>query len=431
MLAAHIFSDKDKIFSKKNSGYARVIEKIAIELSKTIEVEVMTYLLTKSQKYNGIKFNEVSISKILFSLKLKKLMKNIEFIIELKNYKFKEKIILLIKLCYEDYFYKKIILEKPDFIHINGLIIEMIPFIKATIRSKTPFIITLHGMNYNNLEVIKNNIKIKEFEIEMLKEINRQGIPITVLTNTTKQKIIEEIFKFSTEYDENKIYVIPNGIDKQYKIIKETSKKIDECLVKESKKIKILSVGSLVERKNQIFLLDSLKYLSKEALDKVVVIICGDGPTRKKLENYTRENNLQNNVLFLGNVDNNNLKKLYKESSFLSMTSTTEGFGLPVLEALIHGKYILSIEGLEFIEEIKNQPFCLTIKNRNPKEYADLIDKALKIKVFDTEAIDKFLEEYYWDVIIKKYLEVYNIKDIDIEFNIKKIEKTLNKLYKY
>lgn len=429
ILAPHIFSDINKVFFKRNSGFGRVLESISIGLSKSIDVEILTYIPIKAQKYKGVNFCKVSIIDVICSLKVVNIRENLQLLRKLKQTKLKDKIILFIKLSYENYFYKKIILNKPDILHIHGLTIETVSFIKAAVRSKIPFLLTIHGMNYSNIEAIKKIEKVKEFEIEMMKILNNFGVPITVLTQKTKDKIIEDFFRKSINMKIENIKIIPNGIDKNYNKIQKSLKNIEGYLENNKNKVKILSVGSLVERKNQILLLKSLCYLSIENLEKIRIIICGDGPMRKELEDFTRMNNLQKYVVFFGNVDNDSLKKIYQEGNFLSMTSLTEGFGLPVLEALKFNNYILSIEDLEFVSQIKEMPFCLTVNNRDPKAYANLIDKALKIKKFEIKTIEKFIEKYHWESIIQKYIDIYEDEKNEIFLSKTKINQTLNKIY--
>lgn len=77
--------------------------------------------------------------------------------------------------------------------------------------------------------------------------------------------------------------------------------------------------------------------------------ICGDGPELKNLEQKL-ENLKMTNIKFLGNVDN--VEEYYKNSSFFVLPSRSEGFGMVLLEAKMHGLPIISFECNGIVKEI-------------------------------------------------------------------------------
>jgi len=75
--------------------------------------------------------------------------------------------------------------------------------------------------------------------------------------------------------------------------------------------------------------------LSLDSKRPVHVLVAGEGPSRKLLENFAREHKLP--VTFAGNLPNNQLPPLYRAADVFVTCSTSETYGLTVLEALACG----------------------------------------------------------------------------------------------
>lgn len=105
----------------------------------------------------------------------------------------------------------------------------------------------------------------------------------------------------------------------------------------------ILSVGSIIERKNLMNVCKALQILKDEFHLPLVVV--GDGKGyKKKIEHFLKEASLQNSVIFLNEKEavrndphfksGKNFPALYQMADALIYPSLYEGFGIPVLEAL-------------------------------------------------------------------------------------------------
>jgi len=66
-----------------------------------------------------------------------------------------------------------------------------------------------------------------------------------------------------------------------------------------------------------------------------VLVIAGDGPSRRELENEARRRKLR--TVFLGNVPHHDLPKLYRAADCFVTMSLSETFGLTSLEAMMCG----------------------------------------------------------------------------------------------
>ena len=106
------------------------------------------------------------------------------------------------------------------------------------------------------------------------------------------------------------------------------------------KKLKIVSVGRLVDQKDHITLLRAVLILKKE-LDLEILII-GEGKNKKNLQNFIKENNLNKNVKIL-NYTNNPFPYI-KRSNIFVLTSKFEGLPNVLLEAILLNNFIISTD---------------------------------------------------------------------------------------
>ena len=100
----------------------------------------------------------------------------------------------------------------------------------------------------------------------------------------------------------------------------------------------ILYVGTIEERKN---LLTLVKALTK--VKNIPLVVVG----RKKeyftqVENFIKENGLEKRVIFPYEVSNEELPAFYKMADVFIYPSLYEGFGIPILEALMMGTPVIT-----------------------------------------------------------------------------------------
>ena len=95
-------------------------------------------------------------------------------------------------------------------------------------------------------------------------------------------------------------------------------------------------VSSLTERKNLKNVLLAMSEIDSASRPLLVVIGKG-GVYEKKMKKLCLEHGLEDEVKFLGSVNNKRLKDLYKNAHFSIYPSFYEGFGLPILESLLSG----------------------------------------------------------------------------------------------
>lgn len=150
-----------------------------------------------------------------------------------------------------------------------------------------------------------------------------------------------------------KINIVPIGF-KLPEFKKLTRRELDL----EENKFYLVSVGRLVPRKRIDYTIEAL---SKICDLQIELLIIGDGPEKKKLENLAIKLNIATRVHFLGFVsEEKKFQYLFCADALIS-TSEHEGFGINFQEAMFCGLAIVADDrngGGDFLRASKNTYFC-------------------------------------------------------------------------
>jgi glycosyltransferase involved in cell wall biosynthesis len=124
--------------------------------------------------------------------------------------------------------------------------------------------------------------------------------------------------------------VIPVGIDTSLFAPAPSKRDID-----------IFGAGSLIPIKQYDLFIEAIGFL-KEAFPEIKAVICGKGPELGKLEVMAKSRNLENNLLFAGELPHEKVLALMQRSKIFLHTSNYEGFGAVLSEALYAGAHVVS-----------------------------------------------------------------------------------------
>jgi len=173
----------------------------------------------------------------------------------------------------------------------------------------------------------------------------------------------------------------------------------------ESGKIKLLSVGRLAKQKNYGLLMEALPLLSFR--DDVRLLIVGEGSERYKLERQIKKYGLTRNIHLSGGFSDPS--PLYRGADLFVMTSSSEGFGNVLIEALSFGLPIVSTDCLSGPSEIlKDGTFGTLTPVNDPIALAEAITNSLSF-AHDKVALRGRALEFMPSVITDKYLDLVGV----------------------
>jgi D-inositol-3-phosphate glycosyltransferase len=192
----------------------------------------------------------------------------------------------------------------------------------------------------------------------------------------------------------NKLREIKHGVE--ISALSDHSKNILPA-VDDSKFLKLLSAGRLVEQKNHII---SVRALTKAT--NSVLYIAGDGPLKADILNEASALNVSDRVVLLGEVSPENMANLINECDVFVFPSIWETFGMAVVEAAISGLPVVCSK-LDVLKEVlKVESFPDAVKFFDPED-SDVLSDIL-VLLEDSKFTSKIMvDENYADELAEKY----------------------------
>lgn len=114
----------------------------------------------------------------------------------------------------------------------------------------------------------------------------------------------------------------------------------------------LLSVSRLAYEKNIKELINSMPAILKDQPNTHLVIV-GDGPAKDDLKQQTNDVNLNDNVHFVGEINNDEVYKYYHSADIFVSTSNSESQGLTYIEAMAAGVKVV-VSSSPYTEELLN-----------------------------------------------------------------------------
>lgn len=278
---------------------------------------------------------------------------------------------------------------KFHLIHAHWLIPQGLVALLARlfIKSAPPLLCTSHG---SDLFALHGNIYkiIKRYIVS-------KASAVTVVSNTMHKEVI----KLNAENE--KIYVIPMGVDLQNLFIPGEAREKSESL---------LFVGRLVATKGLAYLIDALPSII-ERYPKVSLCIAGDGPEKNNLKSRCMSLGISDHVHFLGAVKNDLLPTLYQMSSIVIFPSIiSEGFGLVLVEALGCECAVVVTDLPALRDIIIDGKTGYIVQQKNTQQIAEkvilLMDDFVLRRSLGREGRTFVLKHYDWGIIEQKYVDL-------------------------
>jgi glycosyltransferase involved in cell wall biosynthesis len=190
-------------------------------------------------------------------------------------------------------------------------------------------IVTIHDLIFLRYPDYYNNID-RYIYTKKFKYACKETDVMIAASHQTKQDII---YYFKTEG--NRIVVGYQNCDERFGLLVTAEQK---QLVKQKHLLPgnfMLCVGTIEKRKNQLTVLKAFHQLNQPDLS--LVFIGRETSYANELRDYIKINGLESKVLFLKNIEQDELPVIYQLAKVFVYASEFEGFGIPVLEGLRSG----------------------------------------------------------------------------------------------
>lgn len=287
--------------------------------------------------------------------------------------------------------------ENFDLIHTHtefgmGLIGKYVAY-----RLKIPTIHTYHTMYEKYLHYIANGHLVRPQHVKALSKYFCNQSNGIIAPGQTMRDILEG-YTIKTP-----IRVIPTGVHIPPRNA-DLRQSMREQLGLQNSELVLLSLSRLAHEKS----LDKLIAAMPEILETfptTQLVFVGDGPARESLEKQVAKLDITNNVVFVGEINNDDVYRYYQMADIYVNASTTETQGLTYLESVVNGLPIIAFKNDYLGSIITTESLGKLYEDINelPKtiiEYATWLKNSKEAAVIDEKLLYPLsAEKFYYDVI--------------------------------
>jgi glycosyltransferase involved in cell wall biosynthesis len=167
----------------------------------------------------------------------------------------------------------------------------------------------------------------------------------------------------------------------------------------------VLCVGTIEKRKNAALLIRAVSLMK----EKVAVVIAGKPTTHAdELLELVRQQGLEKHVRFIFQVPYADLPLLYRSATVFVYPSMFEGFGIPIVEAIVSKVPVITSTGSCFSEA--GGPDCIYVNPSKPEELAVAITRVMDDATLRAAMVSKSLEyvrRFEPGVVASQIMNVY------------------------
>lgn len=278
----------------------------------------------------------------------------------------------------------------------------------APLFSKVPIIITIHDVIY------MESLSFEGSSYQNFGNIYRRLIVPRVAKKArfilTVSEYEKQVLAKILNIPKDKIRVIYNGVNQQFKVIKE-----EELLQNFEKKYNlpekfILHFGNTAPKKNTIGVLEAYKiFINRQTNPLPLVMTDCDAEYIKELLKKINAPELMSYMILPGYIPFVDIPLLYNLGTVFLYPSHRESFGMPVVEAMACGVPVIT-SNKSALPEIAGGAACL-VNPEKAEEIYEQLNLLLTDKTFyENKRQAGFInaQRFSWKIAAAKTLEVYN-----------------------
>ena len=230
---------------------------------------------------------------------------------------------------------------KPDVVHVHHPFVLSMPAIMYGVKLKIPKVLTIHTQ-YERYAYYVSPIPQVLINEAVKRIIFNLAIKVDIIT-TPSQSMKQLISQYGIKKE---IAVIPNAIN--LGVFQERNEQQCKMLTEQTgvdkHDIVLLYVGRISFEKNVDKIIKALAIVKGRNITNVKLILVGEGTAIKQIKGMVHSLGLADMVRFVGSVNNEIVKYYYQISDIFAFTSTSETFGMVIIEALASGLPVLAIK---------------------------------------------------------------------------------------
>jgi glycosyltransferase involved in cell wall biosynthesis len=273
------------------------------------------------------------------------------------------------------------------------------------------YVMTVHDMLEHMSRAREQNGFWRSLHFQLTKRVLAGTSRIFAVSNFTRTEI-EKLFEIPSD----RIEVVYNAIDERF--LHGHASVADRELIAQRYQVTypfLLYAGRISAHKNVVRMIEAFSALKTElerdqAYPDLKLIIIGDDLSgNPDLRRTVVRSGVQHDVRFLGFVPIEVLRIFYDEAKIFVFPSLYEGFGLPPLEAMVHGTPVVTSNVSSLPEVVGNAAVLV-----NPENVFEIM-RALHRVLMDQPLRERMKERGYqqakkfsWEKSVRRILDAYH-----------------------
>ncbi len=295
---------------------------------------------------------------------------------------------------------------KPDIIHLHHPFVLSLPAIMYAAKLKIPKVLTIHTQ-YERYAYYVSPIPHVITNEAIRRIIFNLSDKVDIIT-TPSQSMKDLIGNYKIKKE---VAVIPNAID--IDLFREKDEQEIALLRKELQispdDIVILYLGRVSLEKNIDKIIKALAIIRDKKIDNFKFIVVGDGTAVKQLNSLADSLGLTEKVKFVGAIEREKVRYYYQIGDIFSFSSTSETFGMVIIEALASGLPVLAVKAPGAVDIITDGLDGILVED-DVYQFAEQLENLIKNRELRQELSSNALQtvkRYSSDTISDQVLALY------------------------
>jgi glycosyltransferase involved in cell wall biosynthesis len=272
----------------------------------------------------------------------------------------------------------------------------------ASLRTTVPQIVTIHDLAFEHYKA-HTPFLVYQYYKYFVPKFCEKAAKILAVSAFTKQDIVERY-----GIDENKIDVVYNGFENsKQSIVSSMPSEVFTAYCLLNTKYFIF-IGAVHPRKNVLGLLKAFEdFKSSYAHAYKLVIIGRKAWMNDELESFYQKMKHKNDVIWIEQIERNDLLQILKNAFALVYPSFFEGFGIPIIEAMSFGVPVISSNASCLPEVAGNA--ALLVNPSDTKEIANAMNELIENEALRNQLISKGknrAQDFDWNISAKKIVDI-------------------------
>jgi hypothetical protein len=405
ILAPYIYDKDMPEFSINKTGFGIMVNDIVKSVAEIEKVELVTRVITDARRKHDGKYELISHTwkQVIMSANIGDWAMSIKVFFATKG-KLKDKLRKMFYCLDRGYVRKCIMTSNPDVVNIHGIGSITKSYIEICEELQQKYMVTLHGLIGLN-ESVKVSEEERNIEKKFLQYADKKNIPVSVISSGMKNRIEKNYLMHTAD----NITVITNGthIPDIHKVddkddIRRKYNLSDKCKI-------CVVIGSIMERKNHIQIVEAFAQLNEDIRENCAVFMCGRDMLEGAVEKRISELGCEKRIFMLGFVSHKEIEKFLQVADLNIVASLDEGFGLSIIEAYAYGVPTVTFSDLDAITDLYEANAMILVEKRNTESLAEGMKTALE-KKWNKEGIRNYSRNFSIENMATLYLESYKEK---------------------